>query len=94
MSSLPVPVSPSEAKLALGSPGLIRAADRNTARYVGNRPGTQIRWQVTRHLWFQEDYGILYAGRFLEGDATGTQPELLGSLGWLGAVRCVQRMCY
>lgn len=50
---------------------LIRAADGSKARYVGNRPGTQIRWQMTRHLWFQGDYGIFYAGRFLKE----TQPD-------------------
>jgi hypothetical protein len=45
---------------------LIRAADGSRARYVGNRPGTQIRWQATRHLWFQGDYGIFFAGPFLK----------------------------
>ena len=50
---------------------LIRAADGSTARYVGNRPGTQIRWQVTRHLWFQGDYGIFYAGPFLKQTQPG-----------------------
>lgn len=45
---------------------LIRAADGSRARFVGNRPGTEIRWQANRHLWFQGDYGIFYAGRFLK----------------------------
>jgi hypothetical protein len=49
---------------------LIRAADGSRARFVGNRPGTEIRWQVNRHLCFQGDYGVFYAGRFL----TETQP--------------------
>ncbi len=44
---------------------LIRAADGSHARYVGDRPGTEIRWQANRHLWFQGDYGIFYAGTFL-----------------------------
>ena len=50
---------------------LIRAADDSQARYVGNRPGTQIRWQANRHLWFQADYGIFYAGRFLKETQPG-----------------------
>jgi Alginate export len=50
---------------------LIRAADGNRARFVGNRPGTEIRWQANRHLWFQGDYGIFYAGRFLKETQPG-----------------------
>jgi hypothetical protein len=50
---------------------LIRAADGSAARYVGDRPGTQIRWQKSRHLWFQGDYGIFYAGRFLKETQPG-----------------------
>ena len=50
---------------------LIRAADGSRARFVGHRPGTQIRWQVNRHLWFQADYGIFYAGRFIKETQPG-----------------------
>lgn len=50
---------------------LIRAADSSTARYVGSRPGTQIRWQATRHLWFQGDYGVFFAGSFLKETLPG-----------------------
>jgi Alginate export len=50
---------------------LIRAANGNRARFVGNRPGTEIRWQANRHLWFQGDYGIFYAGRFLKETQPG-----------------------
>ena len=50
---------------------LIRAADGSQARFVGNRPGTQIRWQATPHVWFQADYGIFYAGRFLRETQPG-----------------------
>ncbi len=50
---------------------LIRAGNASDARYVGNRPGTQIHWQKTRHLWFQGDYGIFYAGRFLKQTQPG-----------------------
>lgn len=50
---------------------LIRAADGSRARFVGHRPGTEIRWQKTRHLWFQADYGIFYAGSFLKQTQPG-----------------------
>jgi hypothetical protein len=50
---------------------LIRASDGSRARFVGNRPGTEIRWQANRHLWFQGDYGIFYAGRFLKETQPG-----------------------
>jgi hypothetical protein len=50
---------------------LIRAADGSTARYVGNRPGAEIKWQVNRHLWFQADYGVFYAGSFLKETEPG-----------------------
>lgn len=50
---------------------LIRAADGSRARFVGHRPGTEVRWQANRHLWFQADYGIFYAGRFLKETQPG-----------------------
>jgi hypothetical protein len=50
---------------------LIRAADGSQARFVGHRPGTEIRWQANRHLWFQADYGIFYAGSFLKETQPG-----------------------
>jgi hypothetical protein len=50
---------------------LIRAAEGSRARFVGNRPGTEIRWQANPHLWFQGDYGIFYAGRFLKETQPG-----------------------
>ena len=50
---------------------LIRAADGSRARFVGNRPGIEIRWQENRHLWFQGDYGVFYAGRFLKETQPG-----------------------
>jgi hypothetical protein len=37
---------------------LIVPAGKSNARYVGNRPGTEIHWQASRHLWFQADYGF------------------------------------
>jgi len=50
---------------------LIRAANGSRARFVGDRPGTEVRWQANRHLWFQGDYGVFYPGRFLKE----TQPS-------------------
>jgi hypothetical protein len=50
---------------------LIRPADGSKARFVGHRPGTEIRWQANRHLWFQADYGIFYAGSFLKETQPG-----------------------
>ena len=50
---------------------LIRAADGSGARFVGHRPGTEVRWQANRHLWLQADYGIFYAGRFLKETEPG-----------------------
>jgi len=45
---------------------LIIPAGKSNARFVGHRPGTEVRWQVNRHLWFQADYGIFYAGKFVK----------------------------
>jgi hypothetical protein len=50
---------------------LIRPADGSRARFVGHRPGIEVRWQVNSHLWFQADYGIFYAGRFLKETQPG-----------------------
>ena len=46
-------------------------ANGSRARYVGDRPGTEVRWQTTRHLWFQVDYGRFRAGRFLKEAGPG-----------------------
>jgi hypothetical protein len=45
---------------------LIIPAGKSHARFVGNRPGTEVHWQANRHLWFQADYGIFYAGKFVK----------------------------
>jgi hypothetical protein len=62
------------------------------ARFVGNRPGTQIRWQANRHLWFQADYGIFYAGRFLKESQPGRNLNYWAlwadyELGWFGGYK-------
>jgi hypothetical protein len=50
---------------------LIRPAGNSQARFVGHRPGTELRWQVDRHIWCQADYGIFYTGRFLKETQPG-----------------------
>ena len=50
---------------------LIISAGKSNARFVGHRPGTEVRWQTNRHLWFQADYGIFYAGRFVKESQSG-----------------------
>jgi Alginate export len=50
---------------------LIRPAGDSRARFVGHRPGLEVRWQVNPHLWLQADYGIFYAGRFLRETQPG-----------------------
>jgi Alginate export len=50
---------------------LIIPAGKSHARFVGHRPGTEVRWQANRHLWFQADYGIFYAGKFVKESQPG-----------------------
>ena len=50
---------------------LIIPAGKSDARFVGHRPGSELRWQVNRHLWFQADYGIFYAGKFVNESQAG-----------------------
>jgi hypothetical protein len=50
---------------------LIIPAGKSNARFVGDRPGVEVRWQANRHLWFQADYGIFYAGKFVKESQSG-----------------------
>ncbi len=50
---------------------LIIPAGKSNARFVGHRPGTEVRWQANRHLWFQADYGLFYAGKFVKESQPG-----------------------
>jgi hypothetical protein len=50
---------------------LITPANGSRTRYVGNRPGAELRWQANHHLWFQADYGIFFAGPFLKQAGPG-----------------------
>src|SRR5215469_13883803 len=50
---------------------LLVPAGKSNARFVGDRPGAEVRWQANRHLWFQADYGIFYAGKFVKESQPG-----------------------
>jgi hypothetical protein len=50
---------------------LIVPAGKSNARFVGHRPGAEVRWQANRHLWFQADFGIFYAGNFIKESQPG-----------------------
>jgi hypothetical protein len=50
---------------------LLVPANGSRARFVGYRPGTEIRWQIDRHAYLQADYGIFYAGQFLKEASPG-----------------------
>jgi hypothetical protein len=61
---------------------LIVPAGKSDARFVGHRPGTEVRWQANRHLWFQADYGVFYAGRFVK-ESQPARNLIYGAL-WAG----------
>jgi hypothetical protein len=50
---------------------LLRPSGNSTARFVGQQPGIEVRWQTTRHLWFQADYAVFFAGPFLQETQPG-----------------------
>jgi hypothetical protein len=50
---------------------LLRPAGDSRARFDGNRPGVEARWQIDRHAWIQADYGIFYSGQFLKDTQPG-----------------------
>jgi len=50
---------------------LLVPANGSRARFVGYRPGTEVRWQINRHAYLQADYGIFYAGQFLKEASPG-----------------------
>ena len=49
---------------------LVPAGD-SRARFVGYRPGAEVRWQIDRHAWLQADYGVFFAGDFLKQTSPG-----------------------
>jgi hypothetical protein len=50
---------------------LLVPANGSRARFVGYRPGAEVRWQIDRHAYLQADYGIFYAGEFLKQASPG-----------------------
>jgi hypothetical protein len=50
---------------------LLVAADGSRARFVGYRPGIEVRWQIDRHAYLQADCGVFYAGQFLKEASPG-----------------------
>jgi hypothetical protein len=53
-------------------PGFLQVAAGNSrARFVGYRPGVEVRWQIDRHAYLQADYGVFYAGEFLKQASAG-----------------------
>ena len=57
---------------AYSVPGFLLApANGSRARFVGFRPGAEVRWQIDRHAYLQADYGIFYAGQFLKEASPG-----------------------
>lgn len=45
---------------------LIVPSGLSSARYVGNRPGIDARWQMDRHAYIDFSYGVFFAGPFLK----------------------------
>ena len=50
---------------------LLVPANGSRARFVGYRPGVEVRWQIDRHAWLQADYGVFLAGEFLKQASPG-----------------------
>jgi Alginate export len=50
---------------------LLVPAGSSKARFVGYRPGVEIKWQIDRHAYLQADYGVFYAGQFLKEASPG-----------------------
>ena len=50
---------------------LLVPSNGSRARFVGYRPGVEVRWQIDRHAYLQADYGIFYAGPFLREASPG-----------------------
>lgn len=50
---------------------LLVPAGGSRARFVGYRPGVEVRWQIDRHAYLQADYGVFYAGQFLRKPRRG-----------------------
>jgi hypothetical protein len=61
---------------------LVRPTDDSRARFVGYRPGVEVRWQINPHAYIQGDYGIFYAGRFIRETMPGLNLNYIAC--WVG----------
>jgi hypothetical protein len=61
---------------------LLVPAGTSRARFVGYRPGVEARWQIDRHAYLQADYGVFYAGKFIQESAPGRNINYLAL--WAG----------
>lgn len=61
---------------------LLREPSGSSARFVGERPGMEAKWQIDSHLYLQGDYGIFTAGPFIH-ESGPALPILYRSI-WLG----------
>ncbi|MBV8090157.1 MAG: alginate export family protein [Alphaproteobacteria bacterium] len=61
---------------------LLREPSGSSARFVGERPGIEAKWQIDEHLYLQGDYGIFTAGPFIH--ESGPALPILYRLLWLG----------
>jgi len=53
-----------------GVPGnLLVSSGQSRARFVGYRPGLELRWQRDAHFYVQGDYAVFFAGLFLRESA-------------------------
>ena len=65
---------------------LLVPSDGSRARFVGYRPGAEVRWQINRHAYLQADWNFL-CREISERSITRTQPELHRVLGGLQILR-------
>jgi hypothetical protein len=66
-----------------GVPGnLLVPSGHSDARFVGHRPGMEVRWQIDRHAYLQADYGVFFAGPFLR--QSGHNKNLNYTSFWIG----------
>lgn len=66
-----------------GVPGNLQiVAGQSQARFVGHRPGIEVRWQIDRHAYLQADYGVFFAGPFPR--QSGHRGNLNYASVWLG----------
>jgi hypothetical protein len=61
---------------------LLVPSSNSQARFVGHRPGIEVRWQRDSHFYVQGDYGVFFAGPFLQ--QSGHPHNLNYASMWIG----------